>query len=644
MHKAIEQKPKDKIPEATKTVDDEVPEQEKRFLDTSPQDVYGIHTTTYTTPYQLKFNYTTQIPVEISIAQIDRFTWRQKFAYKLQDLGGDGTAAKPIFYQIPQEIGIRTGFYVYNLYFTNPWHQKYYDAKAPYTDGTVSFGNYGCFTFDVIHARSFNRNWHCGIAYNSMLTDREFIPIKIPYDRQVISYAFTCFGNYTSTNKRYQAYVSFYRKNHRQRETGGIYNESYDTNKIHKWLGPKVRTANNLPISEEITSNELRQQYFLYHQVTIAPPLHFYNEMLISNSFNHLVSKDLSPKSKTFLSGHSASNLGKLNNETNMHTYTVEWGLKTQMKRVYYQFYHKEKYINLKQIGCGKRKHTPNKHYFEPYLGLYTRINLRQEIDFLHLHGEYLQGDLYKIRTAYQGKFLEIAYDQVKYLPSLLSQSYHSPGRKWENDFKPTTDHQVEGILHIPLPGVTFRPYTKFVRTKEPIYFKKQTTGVKNHTAIIPVQSKGYGNLLVYGSAVDIAISVFHIDTEILMTRVNEKAAEFFRVPKWYTNCRCYYADSYKENKAAIETGIEFNFKGSYKADGYDPVTQQFFTQNSFLVYAYPLIELFFNFRIHTFRGFVKVVHLNQVLPLPLKGYFVTPFYPGQNSSIDFGVSWSLFN
>lgn len=644
VHQAREQVPKAKNPKEKSLEDqnpeEEIIEQEKHFLDTSPQEIYGLHTTTFSTPYQLKFNYITQNPVEISIEQTDRFTWRQKYAYKLQDLGGDGTASKYIFYQIPQEIGYRTGFYVYDLYFSNPWHQKYYDAKAPYTDGTVSFGNYGCFTFDVIHARSFNRNWHCGIVFDSMLTDREFIPSKIPYDRQIIAYGFTCFGNYTSTNKRYRAHASFYRKNHRSRDTGGIDNNNPDTaKKPQQWLGHKASTNNNLLANDEIESNELRQQYFFYHQVTLAPPLQVYNELLISNSFNHLVSKKLGEKSKEFLKGEPAPWFDKqLKDETNMQTYTVEAGIKTQLKRVYTVFYHKEKYIHIQQAG-----YTPNKHYTEPYLGLYSRINLRKEIDFLHLHGEYLEGDFYKVRTAYQGKYVEIAYDQVKYRPSFLSQQYYSPFRKWRNDFKPTTDQQLELKLHIPLPGITISPYGRLVQTRQPIYFQQKAKPAKNHAAVMPVQAKGVGNLLTYGTTAAVTfLSVYHVDTEILKTDTKGKAAECLKAPKLYTNVRCYYADTYKDNKAAIETGIEWNWKSGYTADAYDPITQQFYVQNTFPVYGYPVIELFFNFKIHTFRGFVKVVHLNQ--GFPAEGYFVTPFYPGQIRSIDFGVSWALFD
>lgn len=611
-----------------------IPEQEKEFLEDTPQDVYGLHTTTFITPFDVKFNKSGLQPVTIRIKKIDRFTWRQRTAYKLQDLGNEGTAAKYLFYQIPQHIGAQTGFHAYNIYFRDPLQQRYYDAKAPYTDGTVAFANYGSFTFEVVHARSFNKNWHLGAMFESMLTDREFIPNKIPYDRQVITYPITVFGHYKSDNEKYQAFVRFYRKNHRNRETGGIWSDS--SRDVKAWLMPKANTNNNISIDDGVKSKEMRQQYFLYHQFSFVEPAQFYHELLLSNNFNHFITKSLSDKSQKFLSGQNTTT-NSLRDKMQMQTLSNEGGIKGQIQRVFYQYYYRNKQISLQQAGTSAKEKL-----IENYLGLYTRINLRKNIDSLHLHGEYLQGDLYKIRAAYEGKFTEVAYDQVKYKPSFLSLRYDSPYRQWNNRFQPPTDQQLSGSLNIPLPGLVLKPYARLVRTTSPIHFKKSPTALNRSTAIIPAQAPGHAVMLTWGGQVNITIGSYHIDTEIATTKMSGPAADVFRIPQWYTNCRVYYADSYKEEKATIETGIEVNWKSAYQADGYDPATQQFFVQKNFMVYAYPVVELFFNFRIKTFRGFLKVVHLNQ--GIPSEGYFVTPLYPGQMRSIDFGISWSLFD
>jgi len=615
--------------------------QEQEFLDDSTHDVHGLHTTFFFTPADLKYNIPVPRPISVGIEKIDRFTFRQKMAYKVQDLGNEGTATKYIFYTLPQEIGARSGFYVYDVYFRDPSQQRYYDAKAPYTDGTVVFGNYGSYLFEVCHARSFSKNWHLGTLFETIMSDREYIPNKIPYDRQVITYPFTLFGHYKTDNERYQLLVSFYRKNHRNRDTGGI--SSKDKVKVEEWLKAKAEINNNLSPEDSVESGELRQQYYLYHQAVYAEPLQVYHEAILRNTSNYFKTKDLKGDSKQFLAGSLLDSLNSIQDSTSMQVFSNECGIKGQINRVFYQYYYRTNYLTLKQINLPAR--SLNEHY----LGLYTCINVRDNIDFIHLHGEYLQGDLYKIHTSYKGSILELSYDQIRYMPSFLSLRYESAYRNWNKDFQPPVGRQLEGACHIPLPGVLVKPYGRFIRTDSPIYFKhaNPTNNLSNliePCLIEPCQEKGYADVITWGSNINISLwSYFHIDTDIASTQVTGPAANAFRIPKWYTNVRTYYAKTFYEGKSEIETGIECNWKSSYHADGYDPITQQFYIQDSFNVYSYPIIEVFFNFRIKTFRGFLKVVHANQGL-LSKSGYFVTPFYPGQLRSIDLGFSWSLFN
>ena len=637
--------------------------QEQEFLDDSTKDVYGLETTFFITPADLKYNRAGFRPLRIHLEKLDRFTYRQRLAYKLQDLGNEGTAAKYVFYKLPIDIGVHSGFHAYDIYFRDPLQLKYYDAKAPYTDGTVVFANYGSFIFDVTHARSFNKNWHLGAIFETTMTDREYIPLKIPYDRQVITYPFTLFGHYKSDQERYQALLSFYRKNHHTREMGGIWCKDVQLKKLSDWLKPKAETINNLTHKDSVQSGELRQQYYLYHQAVIAAPLHVYHEMMLRNTFNYFSTSDLkTDHSKRFLAGNRLTKQDNIQDTTIMQTFSNEFGIKGQIHRVFYQYYYRTKQINLESThltlikkfkkfeGATQLKEVEEleklkefKKRQEHYLGIYTRTNLRDSIDFLHLGGEYLQGDFYKIHAAYEGSIFEFSYDHLKYQPSLLSVRYRSPYRLWNKKFEPPTDTQLEGACRIAFLGILLRPYGRFVRTQAPIYFRLANHAKLPSTAIQPFQANGHADMTTWGANMNLTIwSHFHVDTETAFTQVAGPAADVLSIPKWYSNIRTYYAKSFQEGKSDIETGIECNWKSNYKADAYDPMTQQFFIQNVFTIYSYPIIELFFNFRIKTFRGFLKIVHINQGIPKP--GYFVTPFYPGQLRSIDLGFSWSLFD
>ena len=612
--------------------------QEEQFFDDTTQEVYGPQSTLFITPANIKYNGAGFRPVVISIDRMHRFTYRQRYANKLQDLGNDGTAIKPIFYVLPTQVGATSGFHAYDIYFQEPHQFKYYDTKSPYTDGYLVLANFGSYVVDVCHSRSFNKNWHLGASFQTMLTDKEYIPTLIPGDRNVITYPFALLGHYKTDNARYQVLGSFSRKNHRVRETGGIMGDINAS--LADWLRAKSEIENNLDPKDSIESSELRHQYHLYQQVRFADQLQAYHEVMLRNKFNLFKTARLSSesKSKQFLGDTLLLKQNSIQDSTIIQTLGNELGIKGDVSRLFYRCYYRNQQIDLQRPNLAAIRGLQ-----EHYVGLQARFNLKDSVDLLHVSGEYLLGGLYQVHTAYQGAISELAYDQVKYKPSFLAQHYHSPHRSWENDFKPPTATQVRGGIHFRWPMLLLGPHASFTRVREPIYFKQPKQSGAINTVIEPDQAPKYADIITLGTAANFTLwSHFHADNEFIFTNVQGPAANVFRIPEFWVNSRLYYARTLYEGRLDLESGIDMHWKSAYKADAYDPATQQFYLQGKFLVYEYLVADLFFSFRIKSFRGFVKLTHLNQ--GLPLKGYFVTPYYPGQLRSLDVGVSWSFFD
>ena len=109
-------------------------------------------------------------------------------------------------------------------------------------------------------------------------------------------------------------------------------------------------------------------------------------------------------------------------------------------------------------------------------------------------------------------------------------------------------------------------------------------------------------------------------------------------------NTKLYYTHTTPGGNGTFETGIDVHWKSSYKANGYDLVTQQFYYQDDFNIHSYPVIDLFLDFRIKHFSAFLKLSHCNEYWLAPAPSYFVTPFYPGQKKAFDIGFIWSFFD
>ena len=158
-----------------------------------------------------------------------------------------------------------------------------------------------------------------------------------------------------------------------------------------------------------------------------------------------------------------------------------------------------------------------------------------------------------------------------------------------------------------------------------------------------PQQAEKHAMVLTWGTALALDLGFhMHWDSELTIAKILGPSAKLFRVPTFLVNSSVYYARTTAKGNGTMETGVDMHWKSSYKADGYDPVTQQFFLQDAFNVYSYPVMDLFLNFRIKSFCGFLKFSHWNEHLLPP--GYFVTPFYPGQKMALDIGVNWSFFD
>ena len=84
-------------------------------------------------------------------------------------------------------------------------------------------------------------------------------------------------------------------------------------------------------------------------------------------------------------------------------------------------------------------------------------------------------------------------------------------------------------------------------------------------------------------------------------------------------------------------------YRDTYQAYGFNPNTQQFQLQQEFTNYSYLTVDAFINFRLKSALIFLKVPHVNQMLS-DNGGYFMTPYYPGINTTFVFGVEWMFFD
>jgi hypothetical protein len=118
---------------------------------------------------------------------------------------------------------------------------------------------------------------------------------------------------------------------------------------------------------------------------------------------------------------------------------------------------------------------------------------------------------------------------------------------------------------------------------------------------------------------------------------------EYLRVPQIFVNSRIYCEDCLLSKLMHTQIGFEVHYKSAYKADGYMPVSKQFYWQDKLLSPAYALVDFFFNVQIGRVRVFLKMTHLNHLFNGDT-GYVTTPAFTGMRSAFNIGFNWMFFD
>jgi hypothetical protein len=118
--------------------------------------------------------------------------------------------------------------------------------------------------------------------------------------------------------------------------------------------------------------------------------------------------------------------------------------------------------------------------------------------------------------------------------------------------------------------------------------------------------------------------------------------------PFFYTRDRLAYEGHFFRN-LDLSTGVEVRYNAPYPADGYSPMLGRFFFQDTVTINRRPEVSAFFNFRIRSFKAYIRAENLNSVSMGKdgfgfLNNNFAAPGYPYPGLVFRFGFYWSFVN
>ena len=588
-----------------------------QILDDSTKQVFGPETTEYTLEKNIKYDDPKAYSVDTIITNKHRHSFLSKRDNRMQDLGNIGTAMRPLYYQIPENIGRTSGFNSFNEYVIKPEDIRYFDTKSPYTRLGVNFGGNGRSLVDVSFSRSDSTVFNVGFDFKRITSDKQVGELESRGDHNVLA---TIYGIYARWNPgKYQILANFTRMRHQQFESGGVrpltsgsLDDLFLEDSAQVWL-------NNAE------SEEIRTKLHIYHQYQIHELFQLYHQ------FDHTPQKikfeDLELESDGAFFDQFLISETETMDASSFETVRNELGVKGRHKGVFYNFF-----ITRRDIQYIPKYLPAEGFVTEYYLGAHLRYVLGSQM--LQFYGETQDGGSYRLKGSFSNKFLEASYTRVQYDPSFLHFDYFGNHREWHLSFTSPSADVLEGAIKLELPNFKLYPKVTLTNVNDHIYFNQSK---------LPEQASGAAQML--SPELSFSWSFFNrleLSSQIIHTTVTGDAEEVFRIPEWLINTQLAYTNNLFDDKLEVQIGIDTQYRSSFFGNDYDPTIQQYFLQDEFEIPEYLLADVFVNFKVGRALLFAKLVFANQGLNIP--GYFTAPYYLGQHRVFDWGITWQFYD
>lgn len=601
-----------------------------RIVDDTTKQVYGPTTSTYFFEEDVFFNIDRKYVIDTLIRDFHHYAPYFQSGYTLQDLGNIATASRPIFFEVPEQIGVTSGFTVYDRY----WEArkiKYYDTKSPYTNLHLGLGGIGRSITNVSFARNINPRWNFGFNYRGYYIDKQ-VQRQGKGDRNVRSVYYDIFTSYESRDSTYWLFLNFARNRHQVQEYGGVLvGDTYDRAEFFQQNARRTLT--------QAEARELRLNLHLFHQYRVGSGLQVYHKFDRYRQGNDFYDTPGSepPGYYEHIEIDSANTI----DESRFVTVRNEAGIKGNLLKLFYNGYYAIRNFNMDYMYLDDDTLHVRTSGAEHYLG--GRMMLRLD-SLMTLSGwvEFMDNGNFRIEGDLRSRWLEASLKQNQFEPGFVQQAYRGSFNVWNNSFSPVNVTQLSGYLHYRSKALHVSPGMTLTRMNNYVYFNEDTSRVQH---VMPVQAGGSHVMFSPELRLSLTFGRMTLRTRAKYTSLLENSEGAMKIPELFVNAQLAYENIHFGGNLELHTGVEVHWQSAYDALGYAPELQQFYVQDPRIAFrsnAFPLVDVFVNAKIKRGRIFVKYHNLIQAFTG--EGYFPTPYYPGQKNVVDFGFDWSFYD
>ena len=598
-------------------------------------------------------------------------------------MGNTGAAAFPVLFTPILKAGWDAGFHAYDLYKYTIENTRFYKTTRPFTQLTYLLGTGKEQVIDVLQTQNIKPNWNAGINYRLISSPGLFQTQNANHN----NYRF--FSNYQGNKKRYAAYFVLLGNKLNASENGGIQNDSLladptrknrvaipvnlggdiglsynifstavNTGILYSNFTAFFRQSYDFGIKDSIIINDTTTEYLFYPKFRFQHTLNY-------SSYTDRFKDTLSDP--TFAAGDGAI-YNKWYNISLNPSSGINFWLQDKWKFVSNDFAIKQ-FPETKNPGqfieaglrlenfSGIFSSSPRPLY---QVEVFPIPAVKKTFYNLVLHGEYrnktrnrkwdalLKGEFYATgaNAADYSAFItltrflnsklgdvQVSFENVNRSPSYIFEgnSSFNLGNNLNNKKENITVISVEANnprFTIMARNISIANYTYFKN----YYQTDQFNGLLNITQLTASTKNKISHH-------------FNLYSDFIIQQTT--GINPIRVPLFFTRQRLAFEGNFYKN-LFLSTGLDVKYNTPYKANNYSPVMGHFFPQDTTIISNLPEVDLYFDFRIKTFTGLIKVENLNTVDFSQGFGFtnnsFAAPHYPTPGYIFRLGVKWNFVN
>ncbi|WP_176956078.1 putative porin [Catalinimonas alkaloidigena] len=601
-----------------------------QILDDSTKQVYGPFSTRYRLERDLFNGTDTLYTIDTTYNAYHDYLFEYQNGRLYHNLGEMGTAMEPLYYELPETPGVDLGMHAFDGYAFQPSDVRYFDTRSPFSSLYYVQGTAGQQMLITTLSRNITPTWNVGLRWRRMSSDKQLDANN--RDKRSDDHGLVIQSSYHTPDNRYWALVSFLHLNHQVSESGGILPDPGDTqDSLFDYEQERVR------LSATASNRDKRNQWHLYQQFNLDPQkgVQLFHILDQKRHWDRYIDDEVN-REVTLINGevfrtatdfypHVYLSATSTQHKVDFAALENTLGTKGRLLGFQYSFYYFRRDL----------------WYDQPYADLLTPKNegyggatlkyFLNDSNYVETEGLYQLAGAYRFAGRFNTNWLNVEYVRQRSAPPLLAQSYVGNHFIWNNEFDYVRGDRLRGQAQLRLRRFAFRPYADIHTLNNYIYYG---------TDAQPAQTPD--RLLTFSAGVQTEVRFGRFAEELHARVTQVTGPDVLRMPPWYFHNRFYYQNNLFQNALSLQVGFDVRMKGSYYANAYMPVTQQFYLQNDFLVESYPIVDLFMNARIKRVNLFLKLSQINQ--GYPANGYFMTPYYPGMQRSFVFGVHWQFFD